>query len=370
MRQDQPAIAIEADAVEPEHVIPDDEVITNFHMAVVGTVQFLSAVHGLKEDLENPTLAEKPFTSRLAITGITQDQSAPAAPQRKRTKWQVTIPQVKPLSPGEILGCTAPRLPSNVDALLYVGDGRFHLESVMIANPSVPAYRYDPYSKRLTREEYDHGDMRKLRADAIAQAKKTLPSPQKQASEPLTTDQGGLSWAVVLGTLGRQGSLAVLSSITSCLPLSSTIPILLSELSPAKLSLLGPQVGAYVQTSCPRLSIDWGAAFDKPLLSPYEANVVFGKAQSRWAAQIPSLDSVRAPPGYSDQPSTSAAQMSPDTDPQEYPMDFYADSSLGRWTPRWHIGQADRERKERQRSRALERERAVLKASPVQTAAA
>lgn len=24
----------------------------------------------------------------------------------------------------------------------YLGDGRFHLESVMIANPNVPAYRY------------------------------------------------------------------------------------------------------------------------------------------------------------------------------------------------------------------------------------
>lgn len=24
----------------------------------------------------------------------------------------------------------------------YLGDGRFHLESVMIANPDVPAYRY------------------------------------------------------------------------------------------------------------------------------------------------------------------------------------------------------------------------------------
>lgn len=29
----------------------------------------------------------------------------------------------------------------------------------------------------------------------------------------------------------------------------------------------------FVQTSCPRLSIDWGDAFAKPLLSPYEACV-------------------------------------------------------------------------------------------------
>ena len=46
----------------------------------------------------------------------------------------------------DLQGCTSPRL-TGMDALLYVGDGRFHLESAMIANPTVQAYRYDPYSK-------------------------------------------------------------------------------------------------------------------------------------------------------------------------------------------------------------------------------
>jgi hypothetical protein len=32
---------------------------------------------------------------------------------------------------------------------------RFHLEAIMIANPSIPAYRYDPYPRLLTRERYD-----------------------------------------------------------------------------------------------------------------------------------------------------------------------------------------------------------------------
>ena len=33
------------------------------------------------------------------------------------------------MSPGEILGCTAPKM-CDVDILIYVGDGRFHLESI------------------------------------------------------------------------------------------------------------------------------------------------------------------------------------------------------------------------------------------------
>jgi len=55
------------------------------------------------------------------------------------------------------------------------------------------------------------------------------------------------------------------------------MPILLSEVSPAKLSLFDPQISVFVQTSCPRLSIDWGYAFDKPLLTPYETAVAVGK---------------------------------------------------------------------------------------------
>jgi len=54
------------------------------------------------------------------------------------------------------------------------------------------------------------------------------------------------------------------------------MPILLSEVSPAKLSLFDLHISVFVQTSCPRLSIDWGYAFDKPLLTPYETAVAVG----------------------------------------------------------------------------------------------
>jgi 2-(3-amino-3-carboxypropyl)histidine synthase len=56
------------------------------------------------------------------------------------------------------------------------------------------------------------------------------------------------------------------------------MPILLSELSPAKLTLFAPHISTFVQTSCPRLSIDWGYAFNRPLLSPYETAVAVGRA--------------------------------------------------------------------------------------------
>ncbi|KAM4628206.1 2-(3-amino-3-carboxypropyl)histidine synthase subunit 1 [Polymixia lowei] len=199
-----------------------------------------------------------------------------------KPEYEVLVPQCRPLSPGEILGCTSPRLERHVNAIIYLGDGRFHLESIMIANPDIPAYRYDPYSKVFSREYYDHEAMRAIRLQAIDKAR----SAQR--------------WGLILGTLGRQGSPKVLEHLESKLELSgkSFTRVLLSEIFPSKLALM-PDVDAWVQIACPRLSIDWGTAFSKPLLSPYEAAVAL--QQVGWQ--------------------------------EVYPMDFYSNQSLGPWAP-------------------------------------
>lgn len=90
---------------------------TTCHLAVVGTVQFLAAVHGLKVDLEGEVGKVGNTSSRLAITSG-EAGSAELGTSPNQVNWKVTIPQVKPLSPGEILGCTAPRLSGGIDALL------------------------------------------------------------------------------------------------------------------------------------------------------------------------------------------------------------------------------------------------------------
>ncbi len=41
----------------------------------------------------------------------------------------------------KVLGCTAPVVPPETDAIVFVADGRFHLEAIMIANPAIPAFR-------------------------------------------------------------------------------------------------------------------------------------------------------------------------------------------------------------------------------------
>ncbi|OQO09143.1 Diphthamide biosynthesis protein 1 [Cryoendolithus antarcticus] len=201
-------------------------------IAMVGTIQFNATLHG-------------------------------TAPQLRAAGYKILIPQIAPLSKGEILGCTSPHLTKeeNVDCILYLGDGRFHLESAMIHNPKIPAYRYDPYSQRLTHEVYDHDT---LLADR---------------SKALTGARTAKKWGLILGSLGRQGNPHTLTLVQNHLR-DRGIPyvnLLLSEIFPGKLATM-PDVECWVQVACPRLSIDWGYAFARPLLTPYEALVVLGQS--------------------------------------------------------------------------------------------
>lgn len=200
--------------------------------------------------------------------------------------YHIKLPQFKPLSPGEILGCTAPVLKC-ADAVVYLGDGRFHLEAAMIANPKLKAYKYDPYSKKFTSETYSHSTMQLVRQQSI-----------------LTAQKAG-KFGIIMGTLGRQGNPKVVEHLRKRIEQCNreAVVILLSEIFPKKLELF-TKLEAFVQVACPRLSIDWGKAFSKPLLTPYELSVTLGDAD--WIAEKENAS---------------------------YPMDFYANDSLGPWTP-------------------------------------
>lgn len=209
--------------------------VTGKTLALVGTIQFNAAIQRLKP--------------RLEAAG-----------------YGVLIPQIMPLSRGEILGCTSPLISTDMaDALVYVGDGRFHLESAMIQNPQLPAYRYDPYSRKFTRESYNHTELHTLRRDAIGQAKKAK------------------KYGLILGTLGRQGNPNTLDKLELRLKELGIdyVLLLLSEIFPGKLKMF-TDVECWVQVACPRLSIDWGYAFPRPLLSPYEATIALGMREEEW----------------------------------------------------------------------------------------
>jgi diphthamide biosynthesis enzyme Dph1/Dph2-like protein len=235
-------------------------------IAFVSTIQFAPSVAAAKQRLAQPR--EQP----VAADGVEQPASAEdGAEQRQYSSEAFTnldIPQAKPLSQGEILGCTSPVLPGPTTHLLYFGDGRFHLESAMIHNPSIPAYRYDPYSKVLSRQHYDHDDMKATRRAAT------------EAAAEVAAQRG--KFGLILGTLGRQGNPRILDRLKALFEEHQipTVTLLLSEIFPGKLEMF-TEVECWVQVACPRLSIDWGQAYSQPLLTPYEAEVALGRVAWR-----------------------------------------------------------------------------------------
>ncbi|GIX60658.1 diphthamide synthesis protein, putative [Babesia caballi] len=235
-------------------------------------------------------------------------------------RCKVVVPQVSPLLPGEVLGCTSPVLhnrkfepnekagrngmaccssaasggedgsccqtPQRVESeghssatvgegrtgeeagesevggkgerkIVFVADGRFHLESALIQNPGIQAFRFDPFNKTISEESYDIATLHAVRGNAIQMAKRAK------------------SVCLVLSMLGRQGNMNILKSLVQVLEASGIVHHvrLLSEITMDKLAAL--DVDAYIQVGCPRLSIDWGAGFGKPILNPYEAFVAF-----------------------------------------------------------------------------------------------
>jgi 2-(3-amino-3-carboxypropyl)histidine synthase len=104
-------------------------------------------------------------------------------------------------------------------------------------------------------------------------------------------------FGLILGTLGRQGSTAVLERLAARLDAAGRehFVLLLSEITPARLARFGVgEVEAWVQVACPRLSIDWGAGFGgAPLLTPYEAEVALGA--EAWRDVYPMTYYAKAP---------------------------------------------------------------------------
>ena len=225
------------------------------------------------------------FESRIQVEvmGTVQFRAAVthATKLLKERKYIAHIPQAKPLSPGEVLGCTAPSNLANIatdfsisdvtepnedsrnieKVMLFIADGRFHLEAAMIANPTLAAYRYDPYAKKLTLESYETTKMKEIRLLDIEKAKSAH------------------TFGIVLGTLGRQGNPAILSHVRQILRSCNKryFIVLLSEITPHKLRLMSSSknrnVDAWIQIACPRLSVDWGHFFDQPILTAYELEV-------------------------------------------------------------------------------------------------
>jgi 2-(3-amino-3-carboxypropyl)histidine synthase len=164
--------------------------------------------------------------------------------------------------PGQVIGCdysNAKSIATEVDAFLFIGGGRFHALGVSLST-SKPTIVADPYENRAYSVDKEVGQVIKQRWASIAEAKKAkdfavlvgLKTGQKKLEEALNVKRK-------LEAYGK----------TACL-------FAVKEVTP-EVFMSFPSVDAYVNTACPRISLDDASRFNKPVLTTNEASVVVGE---------------------------------------------------------------------------------------------
>ncbi len=167
--------------------------------------------------------------------------------------------------PGQVIGCNYSNVKSvanGVEAFLFIGGGRFHALGVALST-SKPTIIADPYENRAYSIDEEAQKILKQRWACIEEAEhaKTfgvligLKLGQKRLDDALKIKE----------IAEKNGKTAFLFAIR--------------EISPEAL-LEFPSVDAYVNTACPRISLDTPSKFLKPVLTLNEFMVVAG--ESSW----------------------------------------------------------------------------------------
>ena len=163
--------------------------------------------------------------------------------------------------PGQIIGCDYSNVKSiagDVEAFLFVGGGRFHALGIALAT-SKPTIVADPYEKRAYSVNEEVQKILKQRWASIEETRKAK------------------TFAVFLGLKSGQTKFDEALSIKEKLEENGKIVYLFAvrEVTPEVLMEF-PTVDAYVNTACPRISLNDASKFQRPVLTVNEALVVLG----------------------------------------------------------------------------------------------
>lgn len=163
---------------------------------------------------------------------------------------------------GQVVGCDFSNVKSvaqDVDAFLFVGGGKFHALGVALAT-SKPTFIADPFSGNTCSVADEIKKILKQRYASIEEATSakifgvliSLKPGQKHLNEAF----------MIKASIERMGK-------TACLfALKEILPEVISEF---------PTVDAYVNTACPRISLDDASKYKKPILTMDEFKVVSGE---------------------------------------------------------------------------------------------
>ena len=160
---------------------------------------------------------------------------------------------------GQVLGCdysNAKSIAKDVEAFLFIGGGRFHALGVALSTfkPTIVA---DPYERRAYSVDKEAEKVIKQRWASIEAAAKAK------------------NFAVLIGLKPGQKRLEEALSVKRKLEEHEKTAYLfaIKEITPEVLMEF-PTVEAYVNTACPRISLDDAMKFQKPVLTVNEVSVV------------------------------------------------------------------------------------------------
>ena len=167
--------------------------------------------------------------------------------------------------PGQVLGCdfrNAQSVSENVDAYVFVGGGRFHAIGLALATGK-PTIIADPYEQVA----YSIDD----------QVRRVLMQRWANISEAKGANNLGLLISLKPGQMKLNDAINLKQKFEKHGLRVSLLA--LREVTPSSLMQF-PFIDAFVNTACPRLSLDDSGNFDKPLLSVNETLVMLGEI--RW----------------------------------------------------------------------------------------
>ncbi|MGA9387569.1 MAG: diphthamide biosynthesis enzyme Dph2 [Candidatus Bathyarchaeia archaeon] len=163
---------------------------------------------------------------------------------------------------GQVIGCdysNARSIAKDVEAFLFIGGGRFHALGVALST-SRPTIIADPYNNEASSIDEEAERIIRQRWRSIEEAQKAK------------------TFGILVGLKPGQKSLEQAYKIKRQFEEKAKVAYLfaINEITPEAL-IEFPTIEAYVNTACPRLSIEDAQRFKVPMLSKNEALVVIGE---------------------------------------------------------------------------------------------
>ncbi len=166
---------------------------------------------------------------------------------------------------GQVIGCDFSNVKSiakDVDAFLFIGGGKFHALGIALGT-SKPTVIADPYSGTAYAISEETKKILKQRYASIEEASraKTL-----GIIVSLKIGQNRLDQALKIKSASER-----MKKDVCLLAMKEILPEVLAEF---------PSVDAFINTACPRISLDDASKFNKPVLTQQEFKVISG--ESTW----------------------------------------------------------------------------------------